>query len=741
MTVLLQDSMPLSFQILENTGKDGGVVTIRGKFQHCDMQNRNGRIYPRKVWEKHLGEGTPFMKGIQTGKVFGHQEHPQDGRSNLNLAAVKLDRLWMESDGSVMGQITTLQTPAGKTAAGLFKSGLVVGISSRGRGSVSRNGDGVDEVQEDFVPDTFDLVAEPSTPGADLTMEAFDKYMAAGALVEGEVQIPEDVKERVKRENVRAVIEARIQDLLGAKLEDKTKAAHAVHVCNDLLFDIDRFLMGESAGFVKKLQETIVSVRDSAKKIAEYGMGVSAFDRTEADPDPAGTIVDPGDPSNPSSSPAVSPEPVRSEQGDDDEEDDDEEELDDTEEGKTHDDTDDDTSTWDAWDKQFRLNTAFDAISPDEDPYDIGTQYEADGDLSHVLNVSLPFSDFSPEMREKFDIFRPGEGLEKIGDAITVAATAKDAEVLNCSGSWSEGDRITITVEFKGKPADAKAAAASVLGQTVKVESCSAKEDITATHSMLFHINPREVSSLSQEGFDTPVKLASHLRKNAGIIGEVFTVLPAVRGWFAAIHEGSIKKFKKWAQDLGFRFNEAVLSIGDRDMVGSRLSESVLKLIEGLRDRNMALQAENDRLVLENSNVRELNEAMTALYKVEKMERHHKDLLERYPILQKANIVLTRAQTVEELDEKASIFLGIHGQKLEPVATKINPGKETAAPESQTNRRSATQSSSQVSEGVPQPGNNGAKTLTESTEPEASSLFGDADDIGSRMRRSYTSKG
>jgi hypothetical protein len=243
------------------------------------------------------------------------------------------------------------------------------------------------------------------------------------------------------------------------------------------------------------------------------------------------------------------------------------------------------------------------------------------------------------------------------------------------------------------------------------------------------------------DGYDTPTKLAAHLRREEGIMGEVFTVLPAVKGWFAAVHEGSIKKFKRWAQGLGFRFNEAVISIGDKDMVGSRLSEAIRNLVEGLRDRNISLQTENDRLVRENKNLRELNEAMSVLYKAEKMERHQKDLIEKYPVLEKAQVVLDRAQTIEELDEKASIFLGIHGQNIEPLLKSKDKKDEGPSQTSEDNRRSATQSSTKVLEGVPSPGGNGSDALTERQDANSSGLFGDADSIGSRMRRWQTSKG
>jgi hypothetical protein len=64
-----------------------------------------------------------------------------------------------------MGEAEVLQTPAGKILESLIKSGVKLGISSRGFGSV-KDRNGLNEVQEDFKLVTFDIVSDPSTPGA-----------------------------------------------------------------------------------------------------------------------------------------------------------------------------------------------------------------------------------------------------------------------------------------------------------------------------------------------------------------------------------------------------------------------------------------------------------------------------------------------------------------------------------------------------------------------------------------------
>ena len=64
-----------------------------------------------------------------------------------------------------MAKIEILTTPAGNILKELLKSGIRLGISSRGLGSVKESA-GVSEVQEDFELICWDFVSNPSTPGA-----------------------------------------------------------------------------------------------------------------------------------------------------------------------------------------------------------------------------------------------------------------------------------------------------------------------------------------------------------------------------------------------------------------------------------------------------------------------------------------------------------------------------------------------------------------------------------------------
>jgi hypothetical protein len=72
--------------------------------------------------------------------------------------------MWWEGDDA-MGKIEVLDTPSGRILKDLIGAGVKLGISSRGLGTVKEvNGDTM--VEDDFQLICFDMVSEPSTPGA-----------------------------------------------------------------------------------------------------------------------------------------------------------------------------------------------------------------------------------------------------------------------------------------------------------------------------------------------------------------------------------------------------------------------------------------------------------------------------------------------------------------------------------------------------------------------------------------------
>lgn len=147
--------------INEGTGPDKRVKLL-GKFQKCDEQNNNGRIYPRQILESQV---TAIQEKIKDRSLVGALDHPPNDAIHLSQASHLITKLWVEPNGDVMGECEILSTPNGQIVKALLNDGVKIGISSRGLGSVSESRVGK-IVNEDFKLITFDLVSDPSTKGA-----------------------------------------------------------------------------------------------------------------------------------------------------------------------------------------------------------------------------------------------------------------------------------------------------------------------------------------------------------------------------------------------------------------------------------------------------------------------------------------------------------------------------------------------------------------------------------------------
>ena len=144
-----------------------GATFLTGKLQEADVQNGNGRVYPYKVLAREVKN---YEKLVRENRALGELDHPDDSVINLKNASHMVTAIWME-DKAVMGKVKVLNTPSGQVLKSLVESGVKLGISSRGMGSVSE-GAGKVVVQEDFQLICFDFVSEPSTPNAFMMREA-----------------------------------------------------------------------------------------------------------------------------------------------------------------------------------------------------------------------------------------------------------------------------------------------------------------------------------------------------------------------------------------------------------------------------------------------------------------------------------------------------------------------------------------------------------------------------------------
>lgn len=143
--------------------KDGKVF-VEGPYQRSDVKNANQRVYPRKVWERLIGDQkSSVQQQVVERRMIGHLEHPKDGRTDGKEGALLNVSLKLNEDGVVWGKSELLDTPNGLILQEYTRKGVKWGVSSRGSGTVGSDG----RVNEnDFMLVTFDAVMNPSTPGA-----------------------------------------------------------------------------------------------------------------------------------------------------------------------------------------------------------------------------------------------------------------------------------------------------------------------------------------------------------------------------------------------------------------------------------------------------------------------------------------------------------------------------------------------------------------------------------------------
>ena len=156
-------------QVNESLSKNGGRLIVNGVLQRAESKNQNGRIYPK---ETLMREAKTYANTfIKERRALGELDHPDSSVVNLQNASHNvLDMSWKGDD--LCGTVEVLSTPSGNILKELFKSGIRLGISSRGMGSVKEimgEAEETLEVQPDFELIAFDFVSNPSTQGAFLS--------------------------------------------------------------------------------------------------------------------------------------------------------------------------------------------------------------------------------------------------------------------------------------------------------------------------------------------------------------------------------------------------------------------------------------------------------------------------------------------------------------------------------------------------------------------------------------------
>ena len=168
-------AMPKSLS--EKKISEAGNPLVEGILATAEVKNGNGRYYSKDLWEREFNK---YKVLVDENRAMGELDHPDSTVINLQNVSHNIKDMWWDGD-NVIGKIEILPTPAGNILKALVESGITVGVSSRGMGSLKPMGE-VQEVQDDFELLCWDFVSTPSNP---------DSFMH---LVSEGIEIPKTTK-------------------------------------------------------------------------------------------------------------------------------------------------------------------------------------------------------------------------------------------------------------------------------------------------------------------------------------------------------------------------------------------------------------------------------------------------------------------------------------------------------------------------------------------------------------------
>jgi hypothetical protein len=149
-----------------NVNEDSsGRTLVKGILQRAGAENQNGRVYPREIL---MREAKKYETLIKERRALGELDHPESSVINLKNVSHNIKEIFWNGD-DLMGVVEVLPTPSGNILKELLRAGILLGISSRGMGSVKPIGENKVEVGNDFELIGWDFVSNPSTHGAFMT--------------------------------------------------------------------------------------------------------------------------------------------------------------------------------------------------------------------------------------------------------------------------------------------------------------------------------------------------------------------------------------------------------------------------------------------------------------------------------------------------------------------------------------------------------------------------------------------
>ena len=164
MKQVLIETIPFSvspISLTEGLKAPSGNPMVQGILATAEVKNGNGRYYPREIWDKEIDR---YQEVVKENRATGELDHPDSTIINLKNVSHIIREIWWDGD-KVMGKLEILPTVSGNILKALIDNNVMVGVSSRGMGSLKQIGETM-EVQDDFELLCWDFVSTPSNPGS-----------------------------------------------------------------------------------------------------------------------------------------------------------------------------------------------------------------------------------------------------------------------------------------------------------------------------------------------------------------------------------------------------------------------------------------------------------------------------------------------------------------------------------------------------------------------------------------------
>ena len=202
---LIRENIEEVKYLTEATENGKKNLYITGPFLVYDKPNKNNRMYTKDILSNEVKRYNEEY--VKTNRALGELGHPDTPSINLERVSHKIVEL-TDNGEAFIGKALILDTPYGQIVKNFMDSGVNLGVSSRGMGSLQPTKEGYNIVQDDFrLATAADIVADPSAPGAFVNgiMENKEWLFVEGRFVEVDFDNAKRQIKQASRKNIEQV--------------------------------------------------------------------------------------------------------------------------------------------------------------------------------------------------------------------------------------------------------------------------------------------------------------------------------------------------------------------------------------------------------------------------------------------------------------------------------------------------------------------------------------------------------